>query len=247
MVALSWLIIMGWMLPCGMSLCFAKGCSGEEKGPEEQRLRWQASLPTGVFPLCVWREAEVEECTITSSCSRTCTLLPRVRWCSWHWSFPHRYDCLLLLGLRSGSFKSSHKSDINFASAFGWSRLHTLAIRCSTSTRETKHLPVKFSEWVPRDPYAGLWFPCRHSGPSPAEPSLTRHVNKCCCEPPCCLEDRRLPLHKAANLLRGECSSNSKTFSLQTSSSCFFPLVGEHLDPYEQDKINDLLWHGRYC
>lgn len=45
MVALSWLIIMGLMLLYGMSLCFVKGCSGEEKGPEQQWFRAQASFP----------------------------------------------------------------------------------------------------------------------------------------------------------------------------------------------------------
>ena len=115
MVVLSWLIIMGWMLSYGMSLCFVKGCSGEEKGPEQQQFRSQASLPTDVFPLSVRGEAEVEECTITCSCSRTCTLLPRVRCCSWHRSFLHKYDHSLLLRLGSGSFQSSHKSNTSFA------------------------------------------------------------------------------------------------------------------------------------
>lgn len=115
MVVLSWFIIMGWMLLYGMSLCFVKECSEEEKGPEQQQFRSQASLPMDVFPLSVRQEAKVEKCTIKCFRFRTYTLLPRVRGCSWHWSFLYNYDCSLLLGLGSGSFWGFHRSNTNFA------------------------------------------------------------------------------------------------------------------------------------
>ena len=151
---------------------------------------------------------------------------PRVRYCGWNWFFFINMTvcCYRVWGLGLSRVPTGLIPIL--PSAFDWSQMYTLAIRCSTSVRKTRHPPVKFSVWIPQALRAGLWFPCRRLGLALAEPSLTRHVNKRCCEPPCCLADRRLPLHKAANLLRGECNSNSKTFSLQALSSCFFPWQG---------------------
>lgn len=152
MVALSWFIIMGWMLPCGTSLCFVKGCSGEEKGPEQQQLTSEASLPTDGFPLSVWwgrqnrRNALKHVCAPehahfypgwgVASGTGLFFIIVTICYC-WVWG--------------SGSFQNSHKSNTSFPKHV-WSRMYTLAISCSTSARKTRHLPVEFSVWIPQDP-----------------------------------------------------------------------------------------------
>lgn len=153
MVALSWFIIMGWMLPCRMSLCFVKGCSGEEKGPEQQQLTSQASLPTDGFPLSVWRGRQNWRNALKHVCapehahfypgwgvaSGTGLFFVIVTICyCWVWG----------LGL---SRIPTSLTPV-FPSMFDWSRMYTLAISCSTSARKTRHLPVKFSVWIPQDP-----------------------------------------------------------------------------------------------